>query len=884
MSKQTISKAIGIDLGTTNSVVAILDPTDTEIIIHRNPAKRETTPSCVWKDRKSGQIIVGAKAYSRIGSEPAPIRSIKRSMGKQRKVLLTDEYLTPEEISAHILREMKRQIEEDAARLGTDTIQWSIDRAVITVPAYFDQPQIEATRKAGELAGLEVLGVLLEPTAAAGYYCWKTGVRNGVFLVYDLGGGTFDVSVLRCKEGAFQVFGVSGDNFLGGDDIDAALADALLQRLQAEGYKLQLDINNNEEDRLRFDNLKYLMEGVKKELSTRDVSNLRDGSRIKDQETGQPINIETTFERYELEEIIRPIIEPTIPLCKAALTLAQEKAGVTLADVDAIILAGGSTHIPLVREMIRQSLCADPNAHEPRAKCSEPVYGNVDSIVALGAALHAATTGGLAVYNPERTVRLFFRGIGVASSAKTQIGGKVEALTQGIDLLGAKVLMSNQENGHTDQEPLRDDGSFAFTDVPLDGAKNHLTFEVYDQEDTLLLTADRSIVSLAGPKTDDRNPAKPTKGNGTPVDIIPATPQLPKPILLEINQGGKPYREELFPALIPLPAEKTFDFILPGNTDRIRLPLYYGITHIKDIPISIPSTLEAGTPVSLNLRIDEFYFITAKMKIEHLSFDFNVEDIPDRSMPTPEEVEALNEQVKEAIASLPTSEDRTRARREQEALRQNIDEAIRHGDHDRAEHLRTQMQGLLEVVTSTDETDGTKNIPTQEEFDRLVEECLHLNERITAVAGSRRPDDPQKIKQAIEEQQVKGKVAFASQDDRGYREAIKMLEHLRSHLSNQLLESIPPEQKAEVYLQAAKDALAEITDQVMAQGRSDLQKQVNQLQEKLDALDLLLFSDPQAVLRRIRPFFSDLNRVAGQLGSPDSELDDYIKDLLRKIS
>src|SRR5579859_2869431 len=486
MSKQTISKAIGIDLGTTNSVVAIMDPTDAAVLIHRHPSKRETTPSCVWKDPKNGQIVVGVRAYSRIGTTPVPIKSIKRSMGKQKKALLTDEYLTPEEISAHILREMKRQIEEDVAHFNTDSKRWSVDRAVITVPAYFDQPQIEATRKAAELAGLEVLGILHEPTAATCYHCWQTGVRNGVFLVYDLGGGTFDVSVLRCKEGAFQVLGISGDNFLGGDDIDAALADALVQRLVAEGYTLQLDINHDEGDRLRFDNLKYLMEGVKKELSTRDVSTLRNADRVEEQGTKHPINIETTFEQHEIEAIIRPIVEPTIPLCLQALALAQEKAGVTLADVDAIILVGGSTHIPLVREMIRQSLCADPEAREPRAKCAEPIYGNVDSLVALGAALHAATTGGLAVYNPERTVRLFFRGLGVASSEQTQIGGKVEALTPGIDLSGARALMSNRDNGYMDQEPLNENGVFAFSDVPLDTGANHLTFEVYDQDDTLL--------------------------------------------------------------------------------------------------------------------------------------------------------------------------------------------------------------------------------------------------------------------------------------------------------------------------------------------------------------------------------------------------------------
>jgi molecular chaperone DnaK len=161
MAKHIISKAIGIDLGTTNSVVALMNPTDTAIILHSENG-RATTPSCIWKDRKTGQIIVGRKAFARIGTNPEPIRSIKRLMGKQTDELKQDKYMnmTPEEISSRILSEMKRQIEEDVAHLSTDSTEWIVDRAIITVPAYFDQPQIEATRKAGEMAGLQVLDLL----------------------------------------------------------------------------------------------------------------------------------------------------------------------------------------------------------------------------------------------------------------------------------------------------------------------------------------------------------------------------------------------------------------------------------------------------------------------------------------------------------------------------------------------------------------------------------------------------------------------------------------------------------------------------------------------------------------------------------------------------
>jgi molecular chaperone DnaK len=175
---QILSKPVGIDLGTTNSAVAVMDPTDTELIIHRDPnLKSETTPSCVWRNTKSGEIIVGRQAFRRIGTEPSPIRSIKRLMGRQTKVRLSNEDASPDQISAYILGEMRRQIETDVARFSGDSAQWIVDRAVITVPAYFDQPQVEATRRAGELANLEVLDLLHEPTAAACYHCWRSGQR-----------------------------------------------------------------------------------------------------------------------------------------------------------------------------------------------------------------------------------------------------------------------------------------------------------------------------------------------------------------------------------------------------------------------------------------------------------------------------------------------------------------------------------------------------------------------------------------------------------------------------------------------------------------------------------------------------------------------------------
>jgi molecular chaperone DnaK len=388
--KRTQSIAVGVDLGGTNSVVAVMNPTDTNIVVHKDPISNlVTTPSCIWKNPKNGEILIGRRAFARIGTIPRPIKEIKRLMGTSTKLLLTDEEVTPERVSAYILAEMKRQIEEDVARFDTDSTEWIVDRATITVPAYFNQARLEATRQAGEIAGFQALDLLPEPIAAVRYHCWRTGMRDGIFMVYDFGGSTFDVSVVLSTAGTFKILAFAGNNRLGGNDIDAVLAEDLLERLLYEGYALRLDLKNDLEDQLRFDMLKWLAEGVKKALSNANEFYLRESQSISDKK-GERVVIEIMYERHEVEALMRPIVERTLPHCNEALEAAERMASVTLADVDAIILVGGSTHIPLVREMIRETFCADSVVQEPRAKCAEPVYDSVGAIVASGAAIYAA--------------------------------------------------------------------------------------------------------------------------------------------------------------------------------------------------------------------------------------------------------------------------------------------------------------------------------------------------------------------------------------------------------------------------------------------------------------------------------------------------------------
>ncbi|MEO1272781.1 MAG: Hsp70 family protein, partial [Myxococcota bacterium] len=227
-----LDRPIGIDLGTTNSAVALLEPDGRDLLIYTDRFRRRVVPSVVAWDPGAEEMLVGFKAWNRRGLEPEPISSIKRKMGQETTTQLGPKAMTPQEISAEILKAVRSgMVEYAGARLDGSGYGLELGRAVITVPAYFDAPQIEATRKAGELAGLEVMSLLQEPTAAAMYYAWKHGLQDGTFMVYDLGGGTFDVSIIRCLMGEYQVLGIHGDNYLGGDDFDRRFAEHLRKHL-----------------------------------------------------------------------------------------------------------------------------------------------------------------------------------------------------------------------------------------------------------------------------------------------------------------------------------------------------------------------------------------------------------------------------------------------------------------------------------------------------------------------------------------------------------------------------------------------------------------------------------------------------------------------------
>jgi len=354
-----MSRVIGIDLGTTNSCVAVME--GGEPVVIANAEGNRTTPSVVAF--KNGERLIGEAAKRQAITNPDnTVISIKRHMGTSHKVTLEGKEYTPQQISAMILQKLKADAE---AYLGEP-----VTKAVITVPAYFNDSQRQATKDAGKIAGLEVLRIINEPTAAALAYGIEKS-EDQTILVYDLGGGTFDVSILELSEGFFEVKATSGDNHLGGDDFDQVIIDYLVEEFKKEHG---IDLSK---DRMALQRLKDAAEKAKKDLSgvlTTTISL----PFITADATG-PKHLEMTLTRAKFEELSAHLVERTMGPTRQAL----QDAGLTPNDIDRVILVGGSTRIPAVQEAIKKFIGKEPHKGV-----------NPDEVVALGAAVQAGVLTG----------------------------------------------------------------------------------------------------------------------------------------------------------------------------------------------------------------------------------------------------------------------------------------------------------------------------------------------------------------------------------------------------------------------------------------------------------------------------------------------------------
>ncbi|MBE6138373.1 MAG: molecular chaperone DnaK [Firmicutes bacterium] len=354
-----MSKIIGIDLGTTNSCVCVYEGGEAKVIT--NAEGERTTPSVVAF--KNDEIIVGGAAKRQMVTNPNTIHSIKRLMGTSEKTEVNGKKYTPEEISAMILGDLKKTAE---AYLGE-----TVKRAVITVPAYFNDAQRQATKNAGKIAGLEVERIINEPTAAALAYGLDKQDTNEKILVYDLGGGTFDVSILELGDGVFEVLSTSGNNTLGGDDFDQRIIDYLIEEFKKEN---KVDLTK---DKMAMQRLKDAAEKAKKDLS--GVTTTQISLPFLSQGEDGPLHLDLSLTRAKFEDLTRDLVDSTLEPVRKALKDANLKAS----DIDKVLLVGGSTRIPRVQEIIKEELGKEP---------SKGV--NPDEVVAMGAAIQGGVLTG----------------------------------------------------------------------------------------------------------------------------------------------------------------------------------------------------------------------------------------------------------------------------------------------------------------------------------------------------------------------------------------------------------------------------------------------------------------------------------------------------------
>ena len=354
-------KVLGIDLGTTNSCMAVLEGGEPKVLINKEGGR--TTPSVVHI-RKDGERVVGAAGKRLLVTAPErTVASIKRQMGRDYKVTIDGTNYTPQEISAMVLQKMKLDAE---AYLGE-----KITQAVITVPAYFEDAQRQATKDAGRIAGLEVLRIINEPTAAALAYGLDKADKEQTILVFDLGGGTFDVSILELGDGVFEVKATSGNNFLGGDDFDNRVVDWLAEEfMKTHGIDLRKDIS-------AVSRLREAAEKAKIELSTTTSAEVNLPFITADADG--PKHLDLTLTRSTFEELIHDLLEKCVGPTRQALA----DAGLTSDQLDQVLLVGGSTRVPAVQELVRKLTGKQPNRSV-----------NPDEVVALGAAIQAGVLGG----------------------------------------------------------------------------------------------------------------------------------------------------------------------------------------------------------------------------------------------------------------------------------------------------------------------------------------------------------------------------------------------------------------------------------------------------------------------------------------------------------
>jgi molecular chaperone DnaK len=888
-SSPRIRKTVGIDLGTTNSVIAVLDPTDSALITGQDEAGHRTFPSLVGYHPTQQRLVAGRAAQALPGgAHTLPLASVKRFMGLDRRFPLGPERLTPQEASAAILRLLRDVL---ADTLGS---RQSVDSAVITMPAYFNHNQIEATRAAGELADFEVVELLHEPTAAAIYYSWALGHRDATYLVYDLGGGTFDVSVIRRRLDDYEVLSVSGDPFLGGDDFDRLLASYLLeagtwtwhdQRGPSSARRHLDDLFDISTARgaVHFALLVRLAESIKCELTGAERVQRSVPQFLRDSE-GRWLALEAAVERAAFSRLIKTKIDRTIECCHEALAQVRERAGLRLADVDHVVLVGGSSRVPLVRETVRAAFC---NADLPEhVRSLDPLLHEPDLCVAYGAALRAATHGTRYLFSPESgvsspesedespEVELHLTSPANTRDTRYQATGVVRVrsspdvaafaknagrpLTPDPSLEGGSVRIRSLATGLAEEAFLDERGSFLQELELRPECDNALEWTVCDGAGT----------EVARVVTAVRH-----QGEGRPLGqaVLP-TQIITKPLQIEvIGRGGQRVKQVVAPVGATLPGVFSCICRTHDQAGRIVVPIFEENRIVKQMVLdNLDPDLPVGSPVEVEFTIDVKHAISVTVRVregdrEH-SQTASIEAPPPPGCPTREQIDLVRSAIEELLPRF-RGAFRARMKARAEQLHQDLLEALRYEDEPRAIQRFAELKELCQQLESN--RDSMLD-PPWPRFEQLVRQCLELADDVADRTGR----DREELFEHVRTQEQYAEQAYEEENQPLYRECRENLEKYAGYLTQLLQDSLPrpaarpdlsPEEEARTLVERFRAFLSAVWKEVRSRGRPELEARLAEIASQARGFSQRIKTEPQDVIRDARRLGTEVEKVAGQL-------------------
>ena len=760
-----ISKAVGIDLGTTNSVIAMIGNDNETIICRTDKTGQKTFPSVVVYDKRTDRLRAGRFAFNARGTAKEPIVSIKSHMGDPNYRATTGgKSLTPIEVSAEILRTMKEEMQAQLQAMP-EYANYVVDRAVITIPAYFLAAAREATTRAGELAGLEVEVTLPEPTSSALYYCRKNGIDNGTFMVYDLGGGTFDVSIVQFTEGSAHVVGIAGNNYLGGDNLDAELAKYLLETIENDedsDYELDLDIYHDEEDKRRFQKLKLVAENIKKRLSFEEECIVEESGVFTDK-AGAPVNLNVTVTRQKFEELIRPLLATTLDECRKALAAAEEKHGITLDKIDGVLLVGGSTHVPVVAQIIEEEFTSP--SLPVHTKQPKPLKDEPDMAVGYGAAMAAANFGikyvseegetapGKTSYAPQFNPAEGYGGLSTVSGKITAVGGSLP------DAVVA--VVTRVHDGFEEEYPVQADGTFVFQDLTAEEEPEMYRCKFVSGKTTLVEA----------------------EFNATPVGTVAPPVTLSRNYYIEtINENtGRSEYTLLMESGLELPVTRDYTFTTNSSNQYFAtLRFFEEKSFLKQIDIEFDTPVMPGTPIKLSISCDKksIFSVSAEIAGQTQNAEFKASPAPE--MPTEETVGKAYESVMETVSMNPSKGAQLRDQQNAKRIANGIREAMSENDSVKATNL---MEQLREMGRQQEET---RLEPDQDRFNALVAEVEEAN--ANSKKGGR------EVAAEIRKAAADGKEAYETSDQDALNSAVERLKKLKAALEEKDEDETPPQQ------------------------------------------------------------------------------------------